>query len=92
MADPGGHRLVKARDGIINADLESAACAGHRRRRSPRPDARAEGFGEVRPAPGADGLAGVRRLRHQDPVNPTRSGTAATCPKADILNVLRCKK
>jgi NitT/TauT family transport system substrate-binding protein len=64
---------VKARDGIINVDLEKRRLRMAIDAVVASPDARAEGFGQVVPgAPGADGLAGVRRLRHQDRIDPDR--------------------
>jgi hypothetical protein len=62
---------VKARDGIINVELEKRRLRMAIDAVVASPDARAEGFGDLWPGPpGADGLAGVRRLRHQDPHQP----------------------
>jgi hypothetical protein len=73
---------VKARDGIINVDLEKRRLRMAIDAVVASPDARAEGFGVVVPGPpGADGLAGVGRLQHQDAHRPDRrSGPTPTCP------------
>ena len=85
IADPAArHRDVKARDGIIN-DRRSrrAACKLAHRHRHQQPDARAEGFGQVNARPPvADGLAGVRRVRHQDARQPRR-GVERLLPAAE---------
>jgi hypothetical protein len=63
---------VKARDGIINVDLEKRRLRMAIDAVVASPDARAEGFGVVPGPPGADGVAGVGRLRHQDAHRPHR--------------------
>ncbi len=62
---------VKARDGIINVDLEKRRLRLAIDAVVASPDARAEGFGVVVPGrSGADGQPGERRLRHQDARRP----------------------
>jgi NitT/TauT family transport system substrate-binding protein len=53
------------------------------------PDARAEGFGQVVPGPpGADGLAGVGRLQHQDARQPDTVWNGSFLPTKAELNIL----
>jgi NitT/TauT family transport system substrate-binding protein len=74
MANPDAAiAYVKARDGIVNVELEARRLRLAIDTVVASPDARAEGFGQVKAhAPGADGLAGVGRLRHQDARQPRR--------------------
>ena len=74
MANPDASiDYVKARDGIINVDLEKRRLRMAIDAVVASPDARAEGFGvAVAGAAGADGLAGVGRVRDQDARRPGR--------------------
>jgi ABC-type nitrate/sulfonate/bicarbonate transport system substrate-binding protein len=59
---------VKARDGIINVSWKPAACSWPSTPSSTAPTRAPKALARpsTRP-PGADGLAGVGRLQHQDP-------------------------
>ena len=73
----------RQRDGIIDEALETRRLqARDRHGRSPAPTPRPTASARSTPAaPGADGVAGVRRLRHQGRASsPTRSGTASFLP------------
>jgi NitT/TauT family transport system substrate-binding protein len=94
VADPAAAiEFVKARDGIINVPLEVRRLRLAIDTVINSPDARAEGFGQVKmPAPHADGLAGVGRLRHQDPRQPDVVWNGSFLPTAAELNVLPVPK
>jgi ABC-type glutathione transport system ATPase component len=79
---------VKARDGIINTDLETRRLKLAIDTVINSPNARAEGFGQVNvPPPVADGVPGVGRVQHQDPGQSGRGlERPASCPpsKAEL--------
>jgi NitT/TauT family transport system substrate-binding protein len=90
MANPDAAiDYVKARDGIINVDLEKRRLRMAIDAVVASPDARAEGFGTVRPGRLAlMAVAGERCLRHQDPGRRHAVWTDAFLPAKAELNVL----